>query len=225
LGVRYVSKPEELKEPDLIILPGTKSTMHDLRLIRENGLEAEIHKKHAAGIPVLGVCGGYQMLGRTLADPEHAESDDGPDRMRGMGLLPVDTVFLPKKTRTRFRAEIQDGPFAGVHLDGYEIHMGESHVKGDPFCILENGQPDGCTVPGGKSGGDVFGTYLHGLFDTGELTLCLASYLAERKGISVDDLKPLSHSAYVQQQYDKLADGMRSTLNMKAVYAAIGLKE
>ena len=253
LGVRYVGRREELKDPDMIILPGTKSTMHDLRWLRENGLEAEILKLNAAGTPVLGVCGGYQMLGRTVSDPDHAESDAGHEQMRGMGLLPMDTVFLQKKTRTRYQADIVEGPFAGVKLDGYEIHMGESRMdvgegakadsqtdkkadltgtgkaglseekmssgKAYHFCMLENGHPDGCMVPEKH----VFGTYLHGLFDTGELTARLAEYLAEKKGISIAELKPIPHAAYVQQQYDKLADGMRQALDMEAVYACMGL--
>ncbi|MGI5930999.1 MAG: cobyric acid synthase [Eubacterium sp.] len=216
LGVRYVKTPEELGQPDLIILPGTKNTMDDLVWLRESGLEALVRKANAAGTPVLGVCGGYQMLGEELKNPNHTEGD--LDQLKGMGLLPIRTVFSEQKTRTRCQAEVQAAPFAGARLDGYEIHMGETEVNGSPFCRLSSGQPDGCIR------GNVCGTYLHGLFDTGELTERLAQYLAERKGISIADLTPLSHSAYVQKQYDILADTVRGSLDMDAVYRMMGIR-
>jgi adenosylcobyric acid synthase len=216
LGVRYVKTPEELGQPDLIILPGTKNTMDDLVWLRESGLEALVRKANAAGTPVLGVCGGYQMLGEELKNPNHTEGD--LDQLKGMGLLPIRTVFSEQKTRTRCQAEVQAAPFAGARLDGYEIHMGETEVNGSPFCRLSSGQPDGCIR------GNVCGTYLHGLFDTGELTERLAQYLAERKGISIADLTPLSHSAYVQKQYDILADTVRDSLDMDAVYRMMGIR-
>ncbi len=216
LGVRYVKTPEELGQPDLIILPGTKNTMDDLVWLRESGLEALVRKANAAGTPVLGVCGGYQMLGEELKNPNHTEGD--LDQLKGMGLLPIRTVFSEQKTRTRCQAEVQAAPFAGARLDGYEIHMGETEVNGSPFCRLPSGQPDGCIR------GNVCGTYLHGLFDTGELTERLAQYLAERKGISIADLTPLSHSAYVQKQYDILADTVRGSLDMDAVYRMMGIR-
>ena len=216
LGVRYVKTPEELGQPDLIILPGTKNTMDDLVWLRESGLEALVRKANAAGTPVLGVCGGYQMLGEELKNPNHTEGD--LDQLKGMGLLPIRTVFSEQKTRTRCQAEVQAAPFAGARLDGYEIHMGETEVNGSPFCRLSSGQPDGCIR------GNVCGTYLHGLFDTGELTERLAQYLAERKGISIADLTPLSHSAYVQKQYDILADTVRGSLDMDVVYRMMGIR-
>mgnify|MGYP002282077102 CR=1 FL=1 len=98
LGVRYVGRPDQLAGADLIVLPGTKATMEDLRWLRESGLESEIKKCAAAGTPVLGVCGGYQMLGETLSDPEGVE---GGGEMAGLGLLPCRTVFAAQKTRTR----------------------------------------------------------------------------------------------------------------------------
>ena len=210
LGVRYVKNASELKNPDLVILPGTKSTMDDLVWLRESGLEALILKEHAAGMPVIGVCGGYQMLGELLENPDHTEGN--LDAIRGLGLLPIQTVFSPEKTRTHMTAEVTGGPFAGAKLEGYEIHMGETTVSGESFCRMEDGHADGCVS------GDVFGTYLHGLFDTGELTVRLAEYLAERKGISIDDLEPVSHEAYVQKQYDILADAVRESMDIDRLY-------
>jgi adenosylcobyric acid synthase len=129
-----------------------------------------------------------------------------------MGLLPVDTVFTADKSRTRVQGKVKAEPFAGVQLDGYEIHMGVSTVKGDPFCHLSNGKEDGCCK------GNVFGTYLHGLFDTGELTETLIRWLAERKGIDPGEMTIIPHETYVQQQYDILAEEVRKVLDMDKIY-------
>ena len=210
MGVRYVGSTRELGNPDLVILPGTKSTLSDLLWLRQSGLEAAVCKLAHAGTPVLGICGGYQMLGENLSDPFGTE---GGGEMHGMGLLPIDTVFSDRKTRTRMQAEVLASAFAGAKLDGYEIHTGKTTVRGEAFCMLENGQPDGCIS------GNVFGTYLHGLFDTGSLTQKLAEYLCQRKGISCEQAAPISHAEYQEQQFDLLADGIRRALDMKTIYA------
>ena len=225
LGIRYVRTPEELGDPDLVILPGTKNTMDDLVWTKQRGLDAAVLKLAAAGTPVLGVCGGYQMLGEKLYNPEHLE---GPlEELPGLGLLPIRTVFRSNKIRTRTRAEVTTGPLAGARLDGYEIHMGVTEISGEPFCQFENGQREGCIA------GTVFGTYLHGLFDTGELTERLAAYLAERKGIPADSgqKQDAAESAvrdkksYMDRQYDILADQVRAALDMKSLYRIMGLGE
>ena len=210
LGVRYVSRADALGMPDLVILPGTKSTMADLLWMRENGLEAAVGKLASRGTPVLGVCGGYQMLGEELADPRGAEG--GPAVLRGMGLLPCKTVFAPEKTRTLVRARVLKGPLREAALEGYEIHMGTTEVRGEPFCRLEDGQEDGCC------GENVFGTYLHGLFDSGELTEKLADWLCARKGLPpAGQTEPVSWRRHKEQQYDFLAEGLREALDMAAL--------
>ena len=132
-----------------------------------------------------------------------------------MGLLPIDTVFSDRKTRTRMQAEVRASDFAGAKLDGYEIHTGKTTVRGDAFCLLENGQSDGCV------NGNVFGTYLHGLFDTGELTEKLAAWLLACKGLSAADVRAESHAAYKERQYDLLADAVRAAVDIAAVYRAM----
>ena len=216
LGVRYVQRARQLGTPDLVILPGTKNTMDDLRWLRESGLEACILKLAAKGTPVLGVCGGYQMLGHTLADPDGEESGT-PCTLPGLGLLPTDTVFNAEKHLSQTNATVEAIPFAGAKLTGYEIHAGRTTVQGSPFCILADGTPEGCVQA------NVFGTYLHGLFDTGELTEKLTAFLCKKKGISPADAPLLSMEQYRQQQFDLLADGVRAALDMDAVYAAMGM--
>lgn len=212
LGVRYVSGPQTLGRPDVVILPGTKSTLDDLVWLRENGLEAAILKLAAAGVPVMGICGGYQMLGRTLSDPEGTEGGVPGAVVRGLGLLPVDTVFCAQKTRTRVEARALAGPFAGARLEGYEIHMGQTQVDGEPFCRLEDGRAEGCAA------GNVYGTYLHGLFDTGEATARLADLLCKTKGIDPAGAAPLSHRAFQEREFDRLAEAVRAALDMDAIY-------
>ncbi len=216
IGVRYVDDPRKLGSPDLVVLPGTKSTGGDLLWLRQNGLEAAILKLAAAGTPVLGVCGGYQMLGEAVHDRSGVEHGAGGS-IRGMGLLPVETTFLPEKTRTRVRGETASGPLAGAGLEGYEIHMGSTQVRGEPFCRLEDGREDGCVR------GSVWGTYLHGLFDSGELTQKLAELLCRRKGLRAESARAVSHAAYQQGQLDLLADGVRQALNMREIYRIMGM--
>lgn len=213
LGVRYADSAAALGTPDLVILPGTKSTMEDLLWMRQNGLEAAVLKLAAAGVPVLGICGGYQMLGEHLSDPEGVERSG---ELRGMGLLPCETAFSPQKTRTRVTAAVTAEPFAGAEAEGYEIHMGLTRRTGGvPFCRLSDGQEDGAAA------GNVFGTYLHGLFDSGEVTERLASWLLGRKGLTPSEAAVESHRAYQERQYDLLASDVRAHLDMAAVYRAM----
>jgi adenosylcobyric acid synthase len=221
VGLRYVDRVEDLKNPDLIILPGTKNTMGDLRWLRQNGLEDAVKARVEAGIPLVGICGGYQMLGRTLSDPDHVE--DGGE-MAGMGLLPADTVFEPTKVRTRVTAAVSPvsgyyEALSGCPLAGYEIHMGRTTWSGDdvrPFAMLSDGQADGAVH------GRVFGTYLHGLFDSG-LSRSLAALLLKEKGLDSDIQESDSFEDYKNKQYDLLADALRQNLDMAAIYKALGL--
>ena len=217
LGVRYVQRARELGAPDLVILPGTKNTMEDLLWLRQSGLEAAVRKLAQAQTPVLGVCGGYQMLGQTLDDPAGTESGK-PLSLAGLGLLPTRTTFDAQKRRTQVRAVALGAPFAGARMTGYEIHNGRTTVNGEPFCRLADGTPEGCVCK------NVFGTYLHGLFDSGELTQALVKLLCARKGISPRETRPASMAEYRQAQFDLLADGVRKALDMGAVYRTMGMK-
>ena len=210
MGIRYVNRIDQFGDPDMILLPGTKNTMGDLLWLRDIGLAEAIKAAAGRGTPVLGVCGGYQMLGRTLSDPAGIERQG---MLSGLDLLPVDTVFTGDKTRTRCIAVCAAGPFAGAKLSGYEIHMGKTETGGTaPFCRFADGRTDGAVS------GSVFGTYLHGLFDSGELVNRLAQYLAARKGITVSDKPVETRAAYRDRQYDLLADAVRKSLDMKCVY-------
>ena len=218
LGVRYVQTTRELGAPDCVILPGTKNTVDDLLWLRQCGLEAAISKLAQRGTPVLGVCGGYQMLGQTLDDPTGSESGR-QQTLRGLGLLPTRTVFSEQKRRAQVKATVAAAPFAGAELEGYEIHTGVTEAEGEPFAHYSGGGREGCVQ------GNVFGTYLHGLFDTGTLTEALAGWLCRRKGIDPSDAALIPMEEYRRQQFDILADGVRGALDMDAVYAAMGMEK
>ncbi|HIT08323.1 MAG TPA: cobyric acid synthase [Candidatus Merdivicinus faecavium] len=206
VSLRYVGSVAELGEPDLVILPGTKNTMGDLRFLRESGLEAKILRHAAAGKPVIGICGGYQMLGETLSDPDGVEYGG---EMAGLGLLPVSTVFAGKKTRTRVNGTLPQlggifSSLSGQPYEGYEIHMGITGADG---------------IVTGR--GNVYGTYLHGFFDREEVTKAVAGALFRQKGLDPDAVRAFDIAAYKEEQYDKLAAAVRSALDMEAVYRVI----
>ena len=223
VSVRYVSRAAQLGHPDLILIPGTKNTMADLAWMRQSGLEAAVLKAHAAGCPVFGICGGYQMLGEFLEDPAGVEEGGS---MRGMGLLPMHTVFTEEKTRTRV-----DGIFgkvngilqklSGVVFSGYEIHMGQSvGTEGtEPLTsIHDTNVPDAEKKAEGAIGENVYGTYVHGIFDSMDVVNAVVCALAERKGIDPEGLAQVDYAAYKETQYDKMADILRQHLDMDAIY-------
>ena len=213
LGVRYVKEAGELGEPDMLILPGTKNTMGDLQWMRRGGLDAAVKRLGEKGVPVLGVCGGYQMLGRHLRDLEGAEHGG---EMEGLGLLPVETEFSARKIQVQTEASVCAEPFAGAKLQGYQIHMGRTDRAGTaPFCVLPDGTEDGSVR------GNVFGTYIHGLFDSGELTAKLADWLLRRRGLVAASGQVESHLHYQERQLELLADTVRQSLDLSAVYRAM----
>ena len=213
LGLRFVDRPEKLGSPDLLILPGTKNTMFDMAWLWQRGFTEKIRALAADGTPILGVCGGYQMLGTVLRDPEGIEQKGS---VEGLGLLPCETVFVQEKCRQRTDAVCTAPPLAGAMIRGYEIHMGRTkRLGGEAFCRTLDGEEEG-TVEG-----CIFGTYLHGLFDSGELTQKLAAFLAERKGIKIANVRPETREVWQNRQYDLLADAVRKSLDMQAVYRAM----
>ena len=210
LGVRYVSAPHQLGTPDLVILPGTKSTMADLKWLRESGLEASVLRLAGQGVGVLGVCGGYQMLGQTISDPHGTE---GGGNMRGLGLLPVETVFETKKTRTRVTAS-GCGWFEGAFIVGYEIHMGQTcRQAAAPFCVLSDGREEG------TMSGNIMGTYLHGLFDSAQMAERLVLRLCEQKGIAPDTFAAMNYRDYQEREAHRWANVLRKHLNLEQIYA------
>lgn len=231
VSVRYVTNVRELGNPDAVILPGTKSTIADLMWLRESGLEARILRLASKGTVVFGICGGYQMLGKSISDPEGAETSALPDyahRIRGMGLLDTETVFHKNKTMTQEEGtagKFVKGPLptelAESHVCGYEIHMGQTR----PVTVTENESP----LESGKNAWEVkkqqvFGTYLHGIFDNTSFRRAFLTFLGKKKGIQIDldkNENSVTYKDYREEQYRHLAKEVRKHLDMKQIYAIL----
>jgi adenosylcobyric acid synthase len=219
-GLRYVAKAHDLGVPDLVIIPGSKNTMADLAWLRQNGLEAAVKRLAAGGTPIIGICGGYQMLGEQIDDPDGHEHGGS---MRGMELLPLATRFGGDKVRTRVSGRVNrlEGLFAcleGATFEGYEIHMGTTESTAPAFNQLDN---DGVESADGAVMGNILGTYVHGVFDSGTIIDRLARAFLTRKGLSPDLVASPDIRAYKEEQYDKLAAALRQSLDMTAIRAAL----
>ena len=221
VSLRYVKHPRDLHSPDMIILPGTKNTMGDLIWMRESGMEAAVLKEASRGKLIFGVCGGYQMLGETLSDPHGVENGGS---MKGMGLLPMETVFAEKKTRTRVQGHFGElsgvfAPLSGTEVEGYEIHMGESILKENAGTVTRiTDSVSGEKKEEGAFSGNVCGTYIHGIFDMEGVTDVIVKALAKKKGITLEKASGMDLKSFKEEQYDKLADGIRSHLDMERIY-------
>jgi adenosylcobyric acid synthase len=201
--VRYVQAAADLGVPDLAILPGSKSTLADLAWLRATGLGAALLRLAAAGVPMLGICGGYQMLGRRIADPDGIEGPPGADE--GLGLLDIETVMVPDKRLTTVRAV---HAATGHPFDGYEIHIGRSDGpdRARPFAYVD-GEPEGATSADGR----VAGSYLHGMFRDDAFR---AAWLA---GLGVDSR--LAYGAGVEAALDALAAHVEAHLDVDGLFA------
>lgn len=229
-GLRYVERAADLGSPDLVILPGTKNTIGDLLWMRENGLEAGVLKLASKSVPIFGICGGYQMLGESLEDPYGVESARESGVISGMGLLPVRTVFEKEKTRTRVSGSCAfvEGIFeelSGLKIEGYEIHMGETVRAVPPMAYVMEAQADShLTKMDGCQRGNVYGTYIHGFFDHENIAETIVDALLKKKGVAAADRAEFSYKKYKEEQYDRLAEIVRESLDMEAVYAAMGME-
>lgn len=236
VSVRYVSRVKDMGHPDLIILPGTKNTLGDLVWLRQSGLEAVIKQRAASGELVFGICGGYQILGKELIDPDSLE---GKRKMDGMGLLPVKTIFTKEKIRTRVSGRVSEnieGEFqrlCGAVLKGYEIHMGitEALEKGMTFSWVEvkggshnqRSREDGNDrKPDGMVCRNVGGTYIHGVFDSSDICMRIVDILLDRRGINIKGRKKQeSYWEYKEKQFAILADALRESVDMERVYGML----
>lgn len=264
--VRYVTSVAELHHPDMICLPGSKNTMGDLKWMRQNGFEAAI-KKAAETTPVFGICGGYQMLGMSIADPDNVEEGGA---IRGMELLPVETILQKSKMRCQTEGLVDkvEGIFHGIsgcEFQGYEIHMGETRYadcsvkdnaivpfsSGDlkqeqsniPFVKPESdlnpqptngwintetdgscndsGKPVNKTVVQSEKYENVYGSYVHGIFDQAKIADAILHALAKKKGVALEEGGMLDYQVFKEKEYDKLADTLRAYLNMEEIYGML----
>jgi len=218
VSLRFVDRPEDLGKPHAVILPGSKTTLEDLAWLRRSGLDGLLAALVLSGSSLAGICGGYQMLGRWISDPLGVEgASDGGD---GLGFLPGETLFEPSKETTRETGSTIPGEgFPGsrpLAVEGYEIHMGRTVLPrgARPLLSLGGGRTDGAVSAGGR----IWGTYLHGIFDSGEFREEWLRSLG-RQGTG----KALPLREIREQAFDSLADEVEAVLDMQALERIIGL--
>ncbi|MGN0514473.1 MAG: cobyric acid synthase [Lachnospiraceae bacterium] len=212
--VNYVRDVSSIGNPDMVIIPGTKNTIEDMKWLRSSGMLGAVMKLHNKGILIMGICGGFQILGNNIIDEQNVE---GCGSVEGFGLLPVTTIFGSEKTTKQTAGNvvtaILDNKLKDNMVSGYEIHMGETVYEdgAEPFIIKEDGSWDGCTIE------NVIGTYFHGIFESDSFTDSVLEYISNKKGVNFDT-EYVNYNEYKQRQYDMLADMVRSGLDMSKIY-------
>jgi adenosylcobyric acid synthase len=213
VSLKVIRNARELNKPDAVILPGSKNVIGDLEYLRNNGIAKRIGEIIANGTELIGICGGYQMIGSGIADPHHLESDG--KTIAGLNFLEVTTILALEKTLTRSTGVHLE---SGLTVNGYEIHHGQSECCGtEPLVRQENGLVDGAK----SSDGRIWGTYLHGIFDTDAFRRWFIDRLRMRKG-----LEPKSNvcATYdLEPALDRLAETVRKSLRMQDMYRLMGL--
>jgi adenosylcobyric acid synthase len=206
VGVRFADRPEAVGNPDLLVLPGAKNTLGDLRWMRSQGLDRSVVAAAERGVAVLGLCGGYQLLGEHIRDP--ASHDGAGGAAEGLGLLSASTDFSPRK-RVRPVSGVTAGGWllpAGLSVHGYEIHQGRTQTAAAP--LLHLGGPEGACA------GRVAGTYLHGLLDSAAVATALVDALRQRKGLDPLPIQVEDAGAWRDRQIDAAADLLSEHLDL-----------
>jgi adenosylcobyric acid synthase len=203
----YSRDPKEIEKGDIIILPGSKNTIEDLIEIKNNGIANSIISSFKKGKKIIGICGGYQMMGRTIQDPENIES--AIVEVKGLDLLPVQTVLASEKIT---RQRTFNYKSSAHQSKGYEIHMGRSTFLEDvqSLNVMDSGEEEGCSINGRS-----WGTYIHGILDNPEVIEDLLHDFTKTPG----NLK--SHEQFKEEQYDKLALWIRNNINMSNIYQSL----
>lgn len=222
VSVRYVMPGDEIGNPDLLILPGSKNTIEDMQVLQDSGIVDEIRQCADRGIRIFGICGGFQLLGKKISDPNHVESE--LDEIEGLGLLDIATQMQGTKRTTQVQAEHE-----GQILEGYEIHMGETEISDSltPFSriILQNGEEtsryDGAVSPDNR----IQGTYLHGVFDNSQWTRDYLNQIRIEKGLEPITDQAIDLKEFKDLQYDKLAAIIRDAVDMKKIYQIMNGEE
>jgi adenosylcobyric acid synthase len=215
VNIHYVKNVDEINEPDIIIIPGSKNTIEDLRFLKEKNIDKKIIDLHKLGKFIVGICGGFQILGKLIEDPFHVESS--LDKIEGLGLLDIKTKMSKEKTTKQVSGTItkNDDMLKGLKdltIEGYEIHMGQSTGNDEIYSFIE--------IDGNKCGiakDNIIGTYIHGIFDNVNFLTGLLNNIRKLKGkleIKIDS----NYKDFKEKEYDKLADCVRKKLDMKKIY-------
>lgn len=233
VSLKYVTKSSELGNEDIIIIPGSKNTVEDMKDLIEKNIGREIVRIAKKGTPVFGICGGFQMMGQKIMDPEKIESD--LKEISGLGLLDIETVMKSDKTTTQYKNIVKNvsgilSGTEGMEIKGYEIHQGYSYpvnekneennnseniLKNDTACLFGDENLKGTVKD------NVAGTYIHGIFDNSEFTSHFLNEVRKLKGLDRID-ENFSYSDYKNREYDKLAEVLRGNIDIKKIYEIMG---
>lgn len=217
VNIKYVTSPKELGNEDIIILPGTKNTIEDLKEIKDNGIATEIIKASKNGKIVIGICGGFQMMGEKIKDPYEIESSI--KEIPGLGLLELETVMEKEKNTRQYSGTLKNcsGLLSGLeneNINGYEIHQGvtngkETQITGDD------------RVVGVVKGDNIFATYIHGIFDNEKVTRNILNLVRAKKGLDIQN-EGMTFDEYRMHELDKLEKIVRENIDIKKIYEIIG---
>jgi adenosylcobyric acid synthase len=224
INIRYVRKASDFGSPDVVILPGTKNTIEDLLFLHNSGLREKITSHVTLGKPIIGICGGYQMLGKSIYDPQGMESN--MTHVEGLGILETVTTFQPHKTTILVEGEViaDHGLFAGLKgtvVQGYEIHMGTTEKISRDLITLTKRLGEQCNSVDGciNAEGTIWGTYLHGIFDNDDFRNKLFDNI--RKISNKEQVAPKNFSDSYQQSLNLLAEHVRAALDMPKLHQII----
>ena len=233
VSLKYVTKSSELGNEDIIIIPGSKNTVEDMKDLIEKNIGREIVRIAKKGTPVFGICGGFQIMGQKIMDPEKIESD--LKEISGLGLLDIETVMKSDKTTTQYKNTVKNVSgiltgTEGMEIKGYEIHQGYSYpvnekneennnseniLKNDTACLFGEEKLKGAVKD------NIAGTYIHGIFDNSEFTSHFLNEVRKLKGLDRID-ENFSYSDYKNREYDKLAEVLRGNIDIKKIYEIMG---
>ena len=233
VSLKYITKSSELGNEDIIIIPGSKNTIEDMKDLIEKNIGREIVRIARKGTPVFGICGGFQMLGQKITDPEKVESN--LKEISGLGLLDIETVMKKDKTTTQYKNTVKNASgilkgTEGMEIKGYEIHQGYSYpvnekneennnseniLKNDTACLFGDEKLKGAVKD------NIAGTYIHGIFDNSEFTSHFLNEVRKLKGLDRID-ENFSYSDYKNREYDKLAEVLRENIDIKKIYEIMG---
>ena len=232
ISLRYIKMGERLGEPDLLIIPGSKNTLDDLYCLKKSGYQKEISNRAKKGTVIVGICGGYQMLGREIYDPEHTESSR--EKIEGLGLINGVTTLKSEKITFQVRARLLPNPFFDNQdeLSGYEIHTGETVLlEGEkPLFRISKRSSIQTDINDGvvSKEGMVWGTYIHGIFDNNSFRRAFINFLRRKKGLAISSCvnqDKISYQEEKDREYDKLACLVRDNLDMDKIYHILGIEK
>lgn len=216
VNIDYIDEPYELDKADIIIIPGSKNTIHDMEIMREKKMDIKIKELYERGKIIIGICAGFQILGKTLKDMQGIEGNI--QISQGLGILDIDTVFLDGKMTTQYKGELKNTSgilegLDGEKIEGFEIHHGASFTK------TETKLTDDTFVKAVVKE-NVFGTYIHGIFENNRITEKILNIVREKKGISELKLKE-TFEEYREKEFDKLEKLLRENLDIEKIYEII----